>query len=193
MTIMVLSVVISVTLAIVELSLKQLALSVDTRDSEVAFHAANAGLECARYLRRHSSSTFERGGQTVPFDCFGVSGNMAKLATTSVGIIIDTNGPPGYVHRYQKDIPWPSGNRCSSLDILTMIVGTSTTAGDLSIRGMNASPLDGLNTVFPSYPTKTKKCPQGGICTIVSVSGYNSSCTGKDKAGVLKRQVLLEF
>ena len=61
MTVMVLSVVLSVTLAIVELTLQQLALSVDSRDSEVAFHAANAGLECARYTRRNASTTFEGG------------------------------------------------------------------------------------------------------------------------------------
>ena len=42
MTIMVLGVVLSVTLAIVELSLQHLALSVDFKDSEIAFHAANA-------------------------------------------------------------------------------------------------------------------------------------------------------
>jgi len=46
MTLLIISVVLSVALTTLSLSIKQTRLATDTRDAEVAFHAANAGLEC---------------------------------------------------------------------------------------------------------------------------------------------------
>jgi hypothetical protein len=40
------AVVVSITLAVIELTIKQLNLTVTAKDSEIAFHAANAGIEC---------------------------------------------------------------------------------------------------------------------------------------------------
>lgn len=187
MTMMVLSVVLAVTLAIVELSLKQLALSVDAKDSEIAFHAANAGLECVRYARRTASSSFENGANNAPFNCFGTtSPDAAKLATTSVGVRIQSGS--GALHRYQKNITW-NNNRCSAIDVLVMVAATST-AADLVIDGPGGT---SLGTVFAGYGLSTKRCPSGGVCTLAKVSGYNSSCSSITTNGILKREVLLEF
>jgi hypothetical protein len=61
MTLVVVTAVVSITLAIIELSIKQLALTVTAKDSELAFQAANAGIECIRYLHRQASSSFVTG------------------------------------------------------------------------------------------------------------------------------------
>jgi Tfp pilus assembly protein PilX len=185
MTMMVLSVVLAVTLAIVELSLKQLALSVDSRDSEIAFHAANAGLECARYTRRNASSSFENGANSATLKCFGVSTTIVKVATTSIAVATTSNGAIGKIFRYQKSVSW-GGNRCSEIDVITMVVSTSSPAS------LIMAPLSG-KSLFPGYPTATKSCAAGGTCTIASVAGYNSLCSATSTDGVLKRQVLLEF
>ena len=184
MTMMVLGVVLAVTLAIVELSLQQLALSVDSKDSEIAFHAANAGLECARYTRRHASSSFDKGNAVI-FNCFGTTQSVTKA---SLGTVTAVKGVKDFVYRYTTDVDWGAGvDRCSSIDLITMIVSTTSNA-DVSITAPS-----GLDTVFPGYPTASKTCAPGAVCTIAAVAGYNAACSAKDGAGVLKRQVLLEF
>jgi hypothetical protein len=185
MTMMVLSVVLAVTLAIVELTLKQLALSVDSRESEIAFHAANAGLECARYTRRSASTTIENGANSATLKCFGVNTTIVKVATSAIAVATTSNGAIGDIFRYQKSVSW-GGNRCSEIDMITMVVSTSSPAS------LIMAPLPG-QALFPGYPYATKSCAPGGVCTIASVAGYDSLCTGTTSDGVLKRQVLLEF
>ena len=51
MSLIVVSVVISIGLVVLDLTLKQLRLSTNSKDSETAFHATNAAMECARYWR----------------------------------------------------------------------------------------------------------------------------------------------
>lgn len=183
-TILVLSVVIAVTLAIVELSLKQLKLSVDSTDSEIAFHAANAGLECARYIRRVNSDNFETGA-TVSVNCFSNSGSMAPLAT--LGFSTSGVGPNGQVYRYRRDIEWGSapGLRCTSMDIISIVATSSVTIG-----GAGAAT---LKNRINGYESDDKVCQAGERCTIMSVVGYSSACNATSTAGVLKREILLEL
>ncbi len=187
MTIMVLSVVVAVTLAIVELSLKQLQLSVDTRDSEVAFHAANAGLECARYWRRVASTSLEAPtGTGVPggvMECMSSVSSSSLLRTSASGDGLDVTG--GTIGRFTKSMTW-NLNRCSVIDMLVIVSGTTSSAVVTAEAG-------NLNQVFANYPTASKTCPPGAKCTIVSAAGYNSSCANINTAGTLKREVLLEF
>ena len=69
-TLIVVGVVLSVGLSILDLSIRQVRLSTNAKESELAFHAANAGMECARYWRRASSSEMETGQAIEPV-CFG--------------------------------------------------------------------------------------------------------------------------
>jgi hypothetical protein len=182
-TILVLSVVVAVTLAIIELSLKQLKLSVDSTDSEIAFHAANAGLECARYVRRVQSDDVETGGN-ITFDCFGSSPTATDIYSNdfdATGL-----GANGAVYRYSEDIEWGSGTsiRCTSMDIVAVMATSTVTIGS------GANPLsDEIN----GYETDTKVCEAGERCTIVSVVGYSSGCADTSNPGVLRREILLEL
>lgn len=182
-TILVLSVVVAVTLAIVELSLKQLKLSVDSTDSEIAFHAANAGLECARYLRRVHSNDFETGAD-IDVECFGASDTVAREGT--LGFATSGVGPNGAVYRYQHDIEWGSpSTRCTTMDMI-VVVATST----VTIGGSGAATLkDRIN----GYESDDKVCEGGERCTIMSVVGYSSACSNITDPGVLKREILLEL
>jgi Tfp pilus assembly protein PilX len=188
MTILVLGVVLSVTLAMVELSMQQLALSVDTKDSEIAFHAANAGLECARYMRRHASSSFEKGITPITPLCFGTTTPVIRrVAAGSEGIV--TTGAEGYSNVYRYKVSLASGiNRCSVIDMITMVVQSSST-DDLVMT----APSGNLADVLPGYGADRKRCAPGAVCTVAVVAGYNALCNGITADGVLKRQVLLEF
>lgn len=186
MTLLVLGVVIAVTLGLVELTLKTLQLSVDSTDSEIAFHAANAGIECAKYSRRIESTNFETGG-TVPFSCFGSSGNLTKVAHGFVTVPSPLVAANGQVNRYTRNIDWGTAPnaRCTSMDIITIVATTSVTIGG---TGNNS-----LKLKISGYENDTKTCVAGGRCTIISVAGYSGVCSATSTEGVLKREILLEF
>lgn len=190
-TILVLSVVVAVTLAIVELSLKQLKLSVDSTDSESAFHAANAGLECARYLRRVYSDEFETGA-SVPVNCFG-NPVVPMTKQASVGFVTNPVNPnpstEGQINRYKRDIDWGTGPgaRCTSIDITTIVATTSITIGATLPAASN------LKNFINGYENAVKTCEAGERCTIISVVGYSSVCSAQSASGVLKREILLEL
>lgn len=183
-TILVLSVVVAVTLAIVELSLKQLKLSVDSTDSEIAFHAANAGLECARYLRRVESDDFELGNN-ISANCFGAAGTITKEA--SLGFSTSGVGPNGAVYRYKHNIEWGTApaTRCTTMDIIVIVATSSVTIG-----GSGAAT---LKTRINGYESDQKVCEAGERCTIMSVMGYSSACSAIANPGVLRREILLEL
>jgi len=190
-TLLVVSVVISVTLAIVELSMKHLELSVNSRDSEVAFAAANAGLECAQRIRHSASSTIESGA-TTSFDCFEQTINVVK--EVSLGFAVAGDPDYGKVFRYKKSIGWGSGasgtnDRCSEIDIVAMVTENGA-AGDLVIGGTGTN---SLKNKFSGYENDTKSCGPGGRCTLASVRGYSANCANKTKSGTLMREILLEF
>lgn len=197
MTIIVLSVVISVTLAMVDLSLKQLQLASDSTGSEIAFHAANAGLECARYTRNFDAADFDVGN-TVRFDCFG-SGYNVPVGVPS--IVIKKNSPgfgtpatlgtDASVFTYTTAISWgdPTSRRCSEMTILTIIATTTVKVGS-----SNPS-TNSIKNLIPTYGSDYKICEGGAVCSIVAVTGYSSTCSGSatSSPSTLKREILLEF
>lgn len=177
-TLLVISIVIAVTLSIIELSLKQLELAVDSRDAEIAFHAASAGLECSQRARRFSSASIELGNNFT-LQCFGVT----KTMSNNLNGITELDTSNGDVFRYTTSIDWGSGidARCSDVDIITIVANTGNT------RASN------LKAQIPNYPSNTKSCAAGARCTIASVAGYSARCADKGALGTLKREILLEF
>jgi Tfp pilus assembly protein PilX len=182
MTLLVVAVVVSITATIIELTLKQLALSVTAKDSEIAFHAANAGMECARYVRRYASTTIENPSENrVNFECFGQTNQRLDRRGHSLNV----SGGNGLVHYYEGEVSWGSGDRCSQVDMVTMIVDETAT-GDMTINN--------FNSMFAGFPaSKTKACPPGGICTVAEVTGFNRPCGSLLGSGVVRREILLEF
>jgi Tfp pilus assembly protein PilX len=176
MTLIVVSVLISIGLTVLDLSIKQVRLSTNARESEIAFHAANAGMECARYWRRAASTTMEVGGAITPA-CF--SGTLTTNSRSTVSS--DANGD---VFRYSYAITWASGNHCSQV---TALVASTTPAG----AGLTISNMQTLVTGYPDGNTKT--CGAGERCTVLSVRGFNRPCTGVTGYGVVQREVLLQF
>ncbi len=180
MTLIVVGVVVAIGVSVLDLSLKQVKLSTNAKDSEIAFHAANAGMECARYWRRVSALTMERGGALSP-TCFSstVSATVVDLDNTN-GVTL-ANGE-AFVYNYA--ITWQGGERCSEI---TALVASSTGSGaGLSISGMTS--------LIPGYPDgNIKTCSAGQRCTVLSVRGYNKPCSGITEYGTVQREVLLQF
>lgn len=186
MTLVVVTVVIAIGLTVLDLSTKQIRLSTNAKDSEIAFHAANAGMECARYWRRAASSAMENG-QPVSPSCFGsgstlYSNNRQELLSPRVS-------GDGRVFRYDYAFTWANNSRCTEV---TTLVASSTDDGTSSLNDVVID-MQLLPPVIDGYPESTKTCGIGEKCTVVSVRGYNKPCGSTTGYGTIQREVLLQF
>ncbi len=188
MTIIVVGVVLSVGLTIIDLSIKQVRLADSAKESEISFHAANAGLECARYWRREEAASMESGGPFTP-TCFEVA---------SAAVVPNANPNPnpsrvpssgafnnGDAYLYEYEFTWGAGlDRCTK--IATLVVSS-----DLSGNGFET---DNMESLFSGYPDgSTYFCEPGAQCSVVSVRGYNKPCNNISQYGTIQREVLLQF
>ena len=177
-SLLVVGVVISVGLSILDLSIKQVRLSTNAKESELAFHAANA-----RFWRREQSDQIE-SGQTISPTCFGETPNSNVVTD-----ITSSNATgDGEVFQYEYDFTWGGGTqeRCTRVN---MIVASSTADG-------SGITIQNINTLVAGYPPSSgsdKFCEAGSRCSTISVQGYNLPCGDTSGFGVVQREVLLEF
>lgn len=176
MAIIVVGVVVSVGLTILDLTIKQLSLSTNSKDSETSLHAANAGLECAQYWRFKEANALE-SGQDITIDCFNKSSTDSSV----------TDHGSGSAHIYQYDFEFDWGDtgaeRCSKIKML-LFVSDNDSAGVT---------LNNISSIVPGYPSGTdKECDAGGRCAVISVQGYNKTCSNIGSYGTIQREVLLE-
>lgn len=184
MSLIVVSVVVSIGLVVLDLTLKQLRLSTNSKYSETAFHAANAAMECARYWRNVKDNDFTYGDE-VAVNCF----------EDSLGISPDpipTEDNDGEAAKYSfimndneyAGISWgdPESRRCSQIDILVLNsdIAATTTVEDMPVY-------------IPGFPEEDKECPPGGRCTVIAARGYSRACDQISQPGTVEREVLLEL
>src|SRR3989344_2638244 len=127
--ILVASLLLSVGLAILDLTVKRLTLSAFGRESLMAFYAADSGAECARYwdLKRDAFST------TTVF-----SGTM----TCNGQVVKDSNGQPAVLGGdtlsvFQFDLSIPGGQTLPAYVEVTLEKDPVTGRSTVSSRGYN--------------------------------------------------------
>jgi hypothetical protein len=192
MTLLVVSVVIPVTLVILEVTTKQVRLAGNARDSEVAFHAASAGLECAQRLRREVGVAIRLEETTSPATIPGVS-CFGAAPTDFVYQPFQNQPAHGHVNHFVTQFTWGVApqQRCTRIDMIVMVseVTQNTVVNDDDIRQ--------LIQTYPLRQTTQTTCPQGGVCTIISSRGYNRACPANFSdilpSGSTQREVLLEY
>jgi len=192
-SLIVVSVVVSIGLVLLDVSIKQLRLSTNSTDSELAFHAANAGMECAQFLRRAEADRIEGDEFATPvvdpgrsmqnMNCFGSS--VSNYSSRSVAV---DNTNDGDAFLYQYEFTWGDSDRCSEVDMVVAVAsvfGDGVTVASAAMRAASA---------IPGYPVgQDLECPAGSFCSVISVKGYNRSCANKNGFGTVQREVLLEF
>ncbi len=184
MTLIVVSVVISIGLSVLDLSIKQVRLATNSRDSETAFHAANAGVECARFTRRVNTARMENGQSITP-SCFsGALSNNNNTRVTS-GVTGD-----GEVYKYTYDISWGTSADPRCTEVVTMVATATAMVGGASGSGLTTN---SMRTHIPGYTSDSWSCAAGERCTVLSVQGYNRACTASYGFGTVEREVLLQF
>ena len=186
-SLIVVGVVISVGLSILNLSITQVRLSDNAKQSELAFHAANAGVECARYWRKTASADMLSGAQ-IDLVCFGItSPTINSYSIPGVGPGRIENGT---AHLYQYEFSWGTEARCTKIStiIITDVGGTGATLHDVN------QVVDGAGVrAVPGFPETNSECEVGGQCTIMAVRGYNKACANIGNFGTTEREVLLQF
>ena len=163
------SIALAIGLSMLHITLKQLTLGSTTRGSEIAFQAANAGMECLRYTRNLETLDFVAGDSSVPLSCLGASGNFT----------FDGSASPVYRYTYPT-LNWNTSDGNVCIDMELFVVDAS------------GAPPAGITHTFPNSGNKT--CSSGDVCTYGFVRGYNRSC-GEIAGSIftVQRELTAEF
>lgn len=171
LTLVVVSVVLAIGLSLLNITLKQFTLSSTARDSEIAFHAANTGLECMQFHRKVPSTRTDllNGGSAPTLQCAGV--NPTSKTTNHV-----TYSSSRYVYNYQYK--HTVGNTC--IETSMYLLDMSNSSSGLSNYAVN----EGLETL---------SCSAGLVCTTIFSRGYNRSCNDLNSIRVVQRELTIQF
>ncbi len=168
LAIIIASIALSIGLSMLHITLKQLSLGTTTKGSEIAFQAANAGMECLRYVRNDQSAEMF-AGSSVQSDCLGG------------GFVIPNSGSNPQ-HRIYRD------------DTINWI----TTGGDALCVDMEIHLLDarGGQVDYTFGSAGLKECFAGDVCTFGFSRGYNRSCSDIASGSsifTVQRELTVEF
>ena len=179
LTLIVVSVVLSVGLSLLDITLKQLILSGTTRDSEISFHAAYVGTECAeRWVREDYEEFTEAKRGAAPGPAFSMPDCVDSPLNGSYKRI-GGSGSDRYESTYTLDWMVDGEGRCTEFDIV--IYDALTHGSDMT---------DSLSTYGYNSPIK---CDSGNVCTYIFSRGYNRACTEITSLGTVQREVFSKF
>ena len=179
---------ISIGLSVLDLSVRQVRLSSNAADSEIAFHAANAGIECAVYWRReNTAATAMDNGNSISPECFDETPSPASVPGSNANSYLDSSADASaYIYNYE--FTWGTPNRCSEIRVLVINADESGDGAIISNANITSTNL------FPGYPsTAAKSCSAGAVCSVISVQGYNKACTSTNTYGTVQREVLIQL
>lgn len=162
-TLLLMGVLLGIGASLLSITLKQYQLAGIAYSSEMAFQAANAGMECVLYydFPKSTVSPFDVGETATDKTCMGVS----DAVSGAVGTI--TSG-----EEQQYQFSWGAPEVCSEVSIYKYF--SDSTSVSYTINGTN------------------KTCPQNSSCTVVQARGYNVSC-GEVNSGTNPRIVEREY
>jgi len=188
-TIILVSVILSIGLSVLDLSIKQVRLSSNSASSEVAFHAANAGVECARYWRSEQENQFINGSNLTNISCFDAP-NIPVVVPYTIPTLPPSSGRAyrsggGVAYQYEYQFTWGTNlRRCTQIN-------TIVARADLIGSGVTITDMDDLIDGYPGNVIFF--CDAGSRCTAVSVKGYNRPCAASFGRGTVQREVLLQY
>jgi len=187
LAIVVSSVLLAIGLSMLTITTKQLTLSSTARESEIAFQAAAAGMECVRFQRRNQASVYTTENANAPsITCF----TETDTGGGAQSWVIDGD-PDGFVNKFNYRLSWGSGSqsRCSELDLYVMVGETGTVrhnfqaSDNITSFGLNSANNDGR-----------KDCLNGDTCTVAVTRGYNKSCADVDAGlATVQRELTAQF
>ena len=174
------SVVLAIGVSLLHLSVSQINLASNARESEIAFQAAHAGTDCLWYWRYEPTKvtgfTKAAASDVAPaLTCFQNAGiNIQHTQVAQTGGIAD---------EFDYTFNWGSGDRCSIVSMYIM------RAGSLGVMTWDLSAVnEGIGT------DGIKSCDADGLCTIIVSRGYNRKCSDVGSSiFTIQRELTVEF
>lgn len=169
LTLIVVAVTLAIGLSLLNITLKQFTLSSTARDSEVAFHVSNSGLECMQAYRASAADTYLAGG-SVSANCGEISDAPTRTSRSAGG---------GTVHHYEYEFEdFGSGDVCveTSMYIVDMRASTS-----------------GLTNYAVNEGLEDIDCAAGVVCTTIFSRGYNRNCGDLSSIRTVQRELTVQF
>ena len=160
------AIVLAIGLVILDITFKQVRLSGIARESEIAFQAASATLECVRFQDlRNSTFDLQESGGIVSATCFGTSASNSN-----------SNGsdPVGSGDEQIFSWTWGSGELCSRASVY-------------KFHNEN-NPVD-----MESVGIYWRDCSVGATCTVIKARGYNKSCANVGDEGTVERELTVFY
>lgn len=149
-TLLLMGVLLGVSASLMSITIKQYQLSGIAYSSEIAFQAANAGMECVLYydFPKTGVSPFDVGQPVSNKTCMNVSSPVQVAVGT-----VDSNEEQKYA------FSWGNPAVCSEVSIYKYYSASAPVG--YTVNG------------------QAKSCPQGSTCTVVQARGYNVSCADR--------------
>lgn len=189
------SVLLALGLTMLTVTTKQLTLSSISRESEIAFQAAMAGLECISFHRRALEVDYVDPNPTAPaIRCFDVNDDGTRQEDH---VAININD--GYVNVFNYRFDWETSpgvnERCTETDLYMMVNTKTAPPCNPAVPGSCDITFD-----FDAYNVDAvgnngvKTCRINGVCTVAVSRGYNKSCEDVDKGlATVQRELTSEF
>jgi len=176
-TIVVISVVLAVGISLLNITVKQISLSITGRDSEVAFHAAQGGVECMQQLL---NTTDYITGVPLP-DTTSCLDNTIDVESVSIDDGVDEL----FIDEYQLHFPdsngvtWSNGefDVCTQVD--AYIINATTQTSD-------------VNEIILGQGVDRLECEAGEYCTYVFSRGYNRPCNDLSSLRTIQREITFD-
>lgn len=172
-TLLVMGVLLAISAFLLDVTLRQFQLSNIGRDSEIAFQAAEAGIECEMYTdatNANAPKTFDvpenNADQTdaSTMKCFS-GGGQSTITNTA------THSGGAQTFRYE----W----------------GTPVVCTDISVYQFYSTS-NNVPVIVDSVQVGND-CPQGFRCTVVKSRGYNTGCSNISNAKVIEREITQRY
>ncbi len=172
MTLLLMTVLLAVSSSLLNITLKQYQFSGIGLQSEMAFQAANAGMECITY---HDYLSYPVSKFDVPDNGSTVAAEtgLACMGQTSNDLLNAGNGvSSGEEQQFQYT--WTSG-----------VAGAPTLCTNVSIyKFSNANSPADMTAVIG----RTATCAAGAVCTVIKSRGYNVPCSSIQEPRTIERE-----
>lgn len=177
LTLVIISVILAVGLSLMHITVKQLSLSNIARESEIALHAADSGLECLQFYRNlPAGRTYflnEDDDPSTDAPTLACGDALPNQADTN-HIFDGSRSQYTYNYRYEFDL---ASGQCAEVSLYLADARTATADIDIPID-------EGLTEIM---------CEQGNLCTTIFSRGYNKSCAERNNIFTVQRELTIEY
>lgn len=181
-TLLLMSVLLAISASLLNVTLKQFKLSSIAKDSEMAFQAAQSGLECAVFW--DVQNLFDVDPNNVPVPEEDVVGCMGEVSADLESANDTVTSGERQLFRFQ----WGNPEVCTEVDVFKYSEN-STVDGNADGPDMS----DELGTVNPVYCPESDPASTPIECTIIKSRGYNTSCNNLSNPRTVEREITQRY